>query len=116
LPEAVLQAFDEGWKLTQEAGVFPYWRSYSSYMPGRESLDPGASYNEAKKKPYELTSMRLVRTHAYGWVGLSVGYTAERLSPRRRDDNKRLIPSTLEKSSFEKAPCPNTLTQHVSEV
>jgi aflatoxin B1 aldehyde reductase len=51
LPEAVLQAFDEGWKLTQEAGVFPYWRSYSSDMPDRESLDPGASYNAAKKKP-----------------------------------------------------------------
>jgi aflatoxin B1 aldehyde reductase len=51
LPEAVLQAFDDGWKLTQAAGVFPYWRSYSSDMPDRESLDPGASYNAAKKKP-----------------------------------------------------------------
>ena len=50
LPENVLQAFEEAWKLTEAAGVFPYWRSYSSDMPDRERLDPGASYDAAKKK------------------------------------------------------------------
>lgn len=48
LPPSVLQAFEEGWELTQE-GAFPYWRSYSSDMPDRESLDPGAAYDAAKK-------------------------------------------------------------------
>lgn len=45
----MLSAFDKAWELTKE-GAFPYWRSYSSDMPGRESLDPGASYNAAKAK------------------------------------------------------------------
>lgn len=45
----LLSAFDKAWELT-EAGAFPYWRSYSSDMPNRESLDPGASYNAAKAK------------------------------------------------------------------
>jgi aflatoxin B1 aldehyde reductase len=49
LPDSVLAAFDEAWSLTRDA-AFPYWRSYSSDMPGRESLDPGASYEAAKKK------------------------------------------------------------------
>ena len=48
LPQSVLDAFDEGWKLTKE-GAFPYWRSYSSDMPERETLDQGASYEAAKK-------------------------------------------------------------------
>jgi aflatoxin B1 aldehyde reductase len=50
LSPEILTAFDEGWKLTQQEGVFPYWRSYSSDMPHRDSLDPGASYNAAKTK------------------------------------------------------------------
>eukprot|EP00527_Entomoneis_sp_CCMP2396_P006228 CAMPEP_0198149356 /NCGR_PEP_ID=MMETSP1443-20131203/46140_1 /TAXON_ID=186043 /ORGANISM="Entomoneis sp., Strain CCMP2396" /LENGTH=323 /DNA_ID=CAMNT_0043814359 /DNA_START=21 /DNA_END=989 /DNA_ORIENTATION=- len=29
LPQSILDAFDEGWKLTED-GAFPYWRSYSS--------------------------------------------------------------------------------------
>lgn len=45
----MLSAFDKAWELTKE-GAFPYWRSYSSDMPNRESLDPGASYNAAKAK------------------------------------------------------------------
>eukprot|EP00977_Amphora_coffeiformis_P005327 scaffold1140_cov157-Amphora_coffeaeformis.AAC.3 len=49
LPDNVLQAFEEAWKITSAAGVFPYWRSYSSDMPGRESLDQGASYEASKK-------------------------------------------------------------------
>jgi aflatoxin B1 aldehyde reductase len=49
LPPSILEAFEKAWKLTQAAGVFPYWRSYSSDMPERESLDQGASY-DAKKK------------------------------------------------------------------
>jgi aflatoxin B1 aldehyde reductase len=51
LPNTVLQAMDDAWKLTEAAGVFPYWRSYSLDMPNREMLDPGASYDAAKKKP-----------------------------------------------------------------
>jgi aflatoxin B1 aldehyde reductase len=49
IPDSVLAAFDEAWRLTR-ASAFPYWRSYSSDMPGRESLDPGASYEATKKK------------------------------------------------------------------
>eukprot|EP00522_Entomoneis_paludosa_P012274 CAMPEP_0172452268 /NCGR_PEP_ID=MMETSP1065-20121228/9987_1 /TAXON_ID=265537 /ORGANISM="Amphiprora paludosa, Strain CCMP125" /LENGTH=345 /DNA_ID=CAMNT_0013204305 /DNA_START=7 /DNA_END=1044 /DNA_ORIENTATION=- len=48
LSQSILDAFAEGWKLT-EAGAFPYWRSYSSDMPNREALDQGASYSAAKK-------------------------------------------------------------------
>eukprot|EP00934_Nitzschia_sp_Nitz4_P008375 Nitzschia sp. Nitz4//scaffold123_size70294//29433//30512//NITZ4_005925-RA/size70294-processed-gene-0.22-mRNA-1//-1//CDS//3329534476//8365//frame0 len=47
LSPAMLEAFDKAWELTK-VGAFPYWRSYSADMPGRESLDSGASY-EAKK-------------------------------------------------------------------
>jgi aflatoxin B1 aldehyde reductase len=49
LPSDVLDAFDQAWGLTEE-GSFPYWRSYSSDMPKRETLDQGASYNAAKTK------------------------------------------------------------------
>lgn len=45
----MLSAFDRAWELTKE-GAFPYWRSYSSDMPNREALDPGASYNAVKAK------------------------------------------------------------------
>lgn len=48
LPDSVLSAFEAAWKLTDGA-PFPYWRSYSSDMPGRESLDQGASYSATKK-------------------------------------------------------------------
>ena len=47
LSDELLAAFDEGWKLTKD-GAFPYWRSYSSDFPNRESLDPGASYTVKK--------------------------------------------------------------------
>jgi aflatoxin B1 aldehyde reductase len=49
LPESVLAAFERAWELTRH-GAFPYWRSYSADMPHREALDPGASYEAAKKK------------------------------------------------------------------
>ena len=49
LPAAVVQAMDEAWAITKEQGVFPYWRSYSSDMPNRETLDQGASYEATKK-------------------------------------------------------------------
>lgn len=45
----LLDAFDAAWGLTRE-GAFPYWRSYSSDMPNRDTLDQGASYNAAKTK------------------------------------------------------------------
>jgi aflatoxin B1 aldehyde reductase len=48
LPSAVKDAFDAAWTLTSE-GAFPYWRSYSKDHPDRDNLDPGASYNAAKK-------------------------------------------------------------------
>jgi aflatoxin B1 aldehyde reductase len=51
LPTAVHAAFEGAWaarKLREEA--FPYWRSYSADMPGREGLHQGASYNAAKTK------------------------------------------------------------------
>lgn len=54
LPQPVLDAFDAAWEITKNdktsGGPFPYWRSYSSDMPGKDSLDPGASYNAAKSK------------------------------------------------------------------
>lgn len=48
LPPTILEAFDRAWDITKD-GAFPYWRSYSSDMPGREGLDQGASYEAAKK-------------------------------------------------------------------
>eukprot|EP00571_Detonula_confervacea_P012517 CAMPEP_0172307516 /NCGR_PEP_ID=MMETSP1058-20130122/8345_1 /TAXON_ID=83371 /ORGANISM="Detonula confervacea, Strain CCMP 353" /LENGTH=352 /DNA_ID=CAMNT_0013019697 /DNA_START=132 /DNA_END=1190 /DNA_ORIENTATION=+ len=53
LPQHVLDAFEAAWEIISNdktSGPFPYWRSYSSDMPGKESLDPGASYNAAKSK------------------------------------------------------------------
>lgn len=50
LSKGMLTAFDKAWELTKKEGPFPYWRSYSSDMPNREALDPGASYNAAKSK------------------------------------------------------------------
>ena len=49
LSQDMLTAFDKAWQITKY-GAFPYWRSYSSDMPNREALDPGASYNAAKAK------------------------------------------------------------------
>ena len=49
LSPELLSAFDEAWELTKP-GAFPYWRSYSSDMPNRDTLDQGASYNAAKTK------------------------------------------------------------------
>ena len=48
LPQELLVAFDRAWEISQE-GAFPYWRGYSSDQPGREQLDPGASYSAVKK-------------------------------------------------------------------
>lgn len=47
LSSELLSAFDEAWKLTKD-GAFPYWRSYSSDMPNRETLDQGATYQANK--------------------------------------------------------------------
>ena len=49
LPRNVKDAFDGAWDLTRP-GCFKYWRSYSADMPDRESRDPGAAYDAAKKK------------------------------------------------------------------
>ena len=49
LPQNVKDAFDGAWDLTRP-GAFKYWRSYSADMPDRESRDPGAAYDAAKKK------------------------------------------------------------------
>eukprot|EP00591_Stephanopyxis_turris_P014837 CAMPEP_0195539888 /NCGR_PEP_ID=MMETSP0794_2-20130614/50293_1 /TAXON_ID=515487 /ORGANISM="Stephanopyxis turris, Strain CCMP 815" /LENGTH=350 /DNA_ID=CAMNT_0040673947 /DNA_START=55 /DNA_END=1107 /DNA_ORIENTATION=- len=47
LPEPVLKALNDAWHVTSD-GAFPYWRSYSSDMPGGEDLDQGASYSASK--------------------------------------------------------------------
>eukprot|EP00980_Cylindrotheca_fusiformis_P005895 scaffold1242_cov123-Cylindrotheca_fusiformis.AAC.4 len=49
LSKELLEVFDRCWEITKPT-AFPYWRSYSSDMPNREELDPGASYNAAKTK------------------------------------------------------------------
>ena len=48
LPASVVAAMDGAWDITR-GGAFPYWRSYSADMPGRDGLDPGASYDATKK-------------------------------------------------------------------
>ena len=52
LPKEVLDAFDDAWDIIKSGDErpFPYWRSYSSDMPDRLELDPGASYSAAKAK------------------------------------------------------------------
>lgn len=51
LSERTLAAFDEAWSIVEKEGeAFPYWRGYSSDMPGRENLDQGASYSANKVK------------------------------------------------------------------
>lgn len=47
LSQDVLASFDQGWELTK-TGAFPYWRSYSSDFPNRESMDQGAFYTVKK--------------------------------------------------------------------
>ena len=49
LPRNVKDAFDGAWDLTRPR-AFKYWRSYSADMPDKESRDPGAAYDAAKKK------------------------------------------------------------------
>lgn len=49
LPEKLLDIFNGAWSVCRD-GAFPFWRSYSKDMPGRENLHPGASYNAAKTK------------------------------------------------------------------
>jgi aflatoxin B1 aldehyde reductase len=48
LPVGVLKAFDDAWAITEKS-AFPYWRSYSSDMPGGKDLDQGAAYSASKK-------------------------------------------------------------------
>ena len=43
LPEAVVAAFDEAWKIGQP-DAFAFWRGYSADMPGSEDMHPGADY------------------------------------------------------------------------
>ena len=50
LPRNVQDAFDGAWDLTRPGAPFKYWRSYSADMPDRETRDPGAAYDAAKKK------------------------------------------------------------------
>lgn len=62
LPESLLVAFEDAWKMISEEGEgeggegegkgkgpFPYWRGFSQDHPGRDLLDPGASYSAVKK-------------------------------------------------------------------
>jgi aflatoxin B1 aldehyde reductase len=49
LPDETLAAFESAWEICERNNSFPYWRSYSKDHPGRESMDPGASYSAAKK-------------------------------------------------------------------
>ena len=49
LPASVKDAFDGAWDLTRPR-AFKYWRSYSADMPDKETRDPGAAYDAAKKK------------------------------------------------------------------
>jgi len=50
LSDVLLKAFDDAWDVIQSEGcVFPYWRSFSSDMPGRDSMDSGASYKVSTK-------------------------------------------------------------------
>mmetsp|Transcript_47984 Transcript_47984/g.102505 ORF Transcript_47984/g.102505 Transcript_47984/m.102505 type:complete len:96 (-) Transcript_47984:236-523(-) len=47
LPDGLRAALDAAAGIA-EADAFPYWRSYSKDMPGREDLPQGASYNANK--------------------------------------------------------------------
>jgi aflatoxin B1 aldehyde reductase len=54
LPEPLLAAFERAWEVSEGGteggpGPFPYWRGYSLDQPGRDLLDPGASYSAVKK-------------------------------------------------------------------
>jgi len=50
LPVYVLEAMNCAWDdIISNGSPFPYWRSYSSDMPNRLNLDPGASYSAGKK-------------------------------------------------------------------
>ena len=43
LPDAVVTAFDEAWKIGQP-DAFAFWRGYSADQPGRDEMHPGADY------------------------------------------------------------------------
>jgi len=49
LSDDIIQAFDDASKLA-EVDAFPYWRSYSKDMPGRDDMDHGASYSSGTKQ------------------------------------------------------------------
>merc|ERR1711865_410480 len=53
LSSELLQVFDDAWNITKADSPFPYWRSYSSDMPGREVLDQGASYANEQALQYQ---------------------------------------------------------------
>jgi len=51
LSKKTVNTFDLAWEkimLEEKDTIFPYWRSYSFDMPGRETLDQGASYSAKK--------------------------------------------------------------------
>jgi aflatoxin B1 aldehyde reductase len=49
LSEDVQMAFDKAWAATKP-DAFAFWRGYSIDMPGKDDLDPGASYVAGGKK------------------------------------------------------------------
>lgn len=49
LPEEVQIAFDKAWKITKP-DAFAFWRGYSLDMPGKDDMDPGATYVAGGKK------------------------------------------------------------------
>ena len=50
LSDTLLKSFNDAWDIIQSnEQVFPYWRSFSSDMPGRDSMDTGASYQVSSK-------------------------------------------------------------------
>ena len=49
LPDNVRDACGGAWEVTRP-GAVKYWRAYSADMPDKESRDPGAACDAAKKK------------------------------------------------------------------
>lgn len=47
LPKGLLEAFDKAWEICKPT-AFAYWRGYSADQPGKDTLDPGASYSVKK--------------------------------------------------------------------
>ena len=78
LPEAVVAAFEGAWSGADahelREGAFPYWRSYSKDMPGRDKLPPGASMllraTTRQKVKTCLEGLRVVRSCGTGGTGV----------------------------------------------